>query len=322
VSDADGMTPRDLALLANNCELVLVLDCRAFTAFNVGHIVGALNVGCSDRITKKRLADGKIGLVDVISGPEGKERYRQLEATAEIVVYDEDTADCGDLAATHPLRLLRDCLRKQGKRSRFLIGGLKAFQASYANMCTVQESSTNVPLLYSPTSPELNVDIDTAVASEILPHVIIGNYRDASSLECLTALGVTHVLNVTANLPLHFEAEGIRYLRLPASDSGSQNLRQYFAEAIEFIDGALASSGRVLVHCQAGVSRSPTIVLAYLIARTQRSLSDAFTLVKDKRPIVAPNINFMGQLLEFEQQALAPRSGLCPPSEPIHLLRV
>jgi dual specificity MAP kinase phosphatase len=322
VSDTDGITPRDLATLANNCELVLILDCRAFTAYNAKHIVGAFNVACSDRITKKRLVDGKIRLVDAISGQEGKELYRQREGSAVIVIYDEETEDCGELAATHPLKLIGDCLRKQGKSARFLIGGLKAFHEQYANMCTSEESSSSIPLLFSPTSPELNVDIDTAVASEILPHLIIGNYRDASSLACLTSLGVTHVINVTANLPLHFEAEGIRYLRLPASDSGSQNLRQYFAEAIDFIDAARASKGRVLVHCQAGVSRSPTIVLAYLIARSQLSLSDAFTLVKDRRSIVAPNINFMGQLLEFEQTALAPREGLCPPSEPVHLLRV
>jgi len=176
-------------------------------------------------------------------------------------------------------------------------------------------------LLFSPTSPEVNCDIDAAVASEILPYLLIGNQRDAANRERLTELGVTHILNVTAHLPLHFESDGIAYMRLPASDSGSQNLKQYFSEAISFIECAQAANGKVLVHCQAGVSRSPTIVAAYLIARSRKSLSDAFGFIKDRRPIVAPNINFMGQLLEFEQLSLQ-RSGLCPPSEPVHLLRV
>jgi dual specificity MAP kinase phosphatase len=187
-------------------------------------------------------------------------------------------------------------------------------------MCS-QVNTSEVPLLFSPTSPEVNCDIDTAVVSEILPHVLIGNQRDAASRGSLTELGVTHVLNVTNHLPLHFEMDGLTYKRLPATDSSSQNLKQFFTEAIDFIDGAREAGGRVLVHCQAGVSRSPTIVIAYLMARSQKRLNDAFSFVKDRRPIVAPNLNFMGQLLEFEQNAIE-NSGLCPPSEPVHLLRV
>ena len=70
---------------------------------------------------------------------------------------------------------------------------------------------------------------------------ISGNERDAANKDRLKELGITHILNVTAHLPLHFESDGIIYKRLPASDSGSQNLKQYFDEAIEFI-GSFSSS--------------------------------------------------------------------------------
>lgn len=316
-----SITSCDLVRLINNSEACLVLDCRTFMAFNANHITGALNVSCSDRITRKRLLDGKISVVDVISGQDGKDLYRSLEAEAEIVVYDENTTELCALPSTHPLSLVTDCLRKHGKKSRFLLGGLEAFKKGYGCMCSDPGTDGCVPLLFSPTSPEINVDIDTAVASEILPYLLIGNHRDASNRDRLTELGVTHVLNVTAQLPLHFESDGITCKRLAASDSGSQNLKQYFAEAIEFIDNAREANGRVLVHCQAGVSRSPTIAIAYLMARNQQNLSEAFSFVKDRRAIVAPNLNFMGQLLEFDQQNVQ-RSGLCPPGEPIHLLRM
>jgi len=62
-----------------------------------------------------------------------------------------------------------------------------------------------------------------------------GNERDAANRERLESLGVTHVLNVTSHIPLHFEQEGFTYKRLPASDSGSQNLKQYFDDAFHFI---------------------------------------------------------------------------------------
>jgi dual specificity MAP kinase phosphatase len=319
--DESVISSKELVELINSEMPLLLLDCRTFLAFNGNRINGALNVSCSDRITRKRILDGKINIGDIVSGQEGKELYRKLESEAEIVVYDESTVELCSLPETNSLHIITKSLLKHGKQSRFLKGGLQEFQKRYSIMCTQPDSSLGVPLLFSPTSPEVNCDIDTAVASEILPFLFIGNQRDAANRERLTELGVTHILNVTAHLPLHFENDGITYLRLPASDSGSQNLKQYFSEAISFIENARTANGKVLVHCQAGVSRSPSIVAAYLISRSHKTLSDAFTFIKDRRSIVAPNINFMGQLLEFEQHS-GQRSGLCPPSEPLHLLRV
>jgi len=313
-----AVTPDDLIALMNNHEDVLLLDCRTFMAFNANHINGALNVCCSDRITKKRLVDGKVKVADIICGQEGKDAYRRLEKDAEIILYDESTVEMESLPETNTLNLLVKCLLKHGKHSKFLQGGLRAFQEGYSFMCSHPDAGVGVPLLYSPTSPEINCQIDTAVASEILPFLFIGNQRDAANRERLTELGVTHILNVTSHLPQHFENDGITYKRLPATDNGSQNLKQYFSEAINFIECARKENGKVLVHCQAGVSRSPTIVAAYLLATSYQSLTEAFTTIKDRRPIVAPNINFMGQLLEFEQRAVS-RAGPCPPTESVHL---
>merc|ERR1719336_3248916 len=78
-------------------------------------------------------------------------------------------------------------------------------------------------------------------------------------------------------------------------------LKQFFEEAFEFIDRAKASSNGVLIHCQAGVSRSPTIAVAYLMKYYPMAMSDAYKFVKRHRSIISPNLNFMGQLYEFEQ---------------------
>jgi protein-tyrosine phosphatase len=52
----------------------------------------------------------------------------------------------------------------------------------------------------------------------------------------------------------------------------------------------------------AGISRSPTLVIAYLMKTQNLSFSEAFDLVKKKRPIIHPNQGFKNQLLQYEQQ--------------------
>lgn len=70
-------------------------------------------------------------------------------------------------------------------------------------------------------------------------------------------------------------------------------------------DSIKDSNGRVLVHCQAGISRSATICLAYLMKKKRVRLEEAFEFVKQRRSIISPNFSFMGQLLQFESQVLA-----------------
>ena len=125
--------------------------------------------------------------------------------------------------------------------------------------------------------------------------------KDAGDPAVLERLGIDHVLNVTTTPPPYTAASGVVYKQLHAADNGYQNLRQYFNEAFEFIDAARRSGGAALIHCQAGVSRSPTIAVAYLIKNFPMSMVEAYRFVKSRRSIISPNLNFMGQLLEFEQ---------------------
>lgn len=91
-------------------------------------------------------------------------------------------------------------------------------------------------------------------------------------------------------------------------------LGRVFGAALTYIaflspsDSVRNKGGRVFVHCQAGISRSATICLAYLMRTNRVKLDEAFEFVKQRRSIISPNFSFMGQLLQFESQVLASSS--------------
>jgi protein-tyrosine phosphatase len=76
----------------------------------------------------------------------------------------------------------------------------------------------------------------------------------------------------------------------------------YFKEAVEFIKAAVDKGQNVLVHCFAGVSRSCTIVIAYLVRFFGMEVYSALNFVKRKRPWVNPNYGFYAQLKKYYQQ--------------------
>ena len=58
----------------------------------------------------------------------------------------------------------------------------------------------------------------------------------------------------------------------------------------------------MLVHCHAGISRSATIVIAYLMKALSMTLEEAYKLVKSRRPRIKPNQAFISQLMEYEKE--------------------
>ena len=69
---------------------------------------------------------------------------------------------------------------------------------------------------------------------------------------------------------------------------------------MEFIDEAIDGGGRVLVHCQHGVSRSASVVVAYLCFSMGLSVDEALDTLRHDRPEAHPNNGFMQQLRLFK----------------------
>ena len=169
------------------------------------------------------------------------------------------------------------------------------------NSIPLSPTSKYLPDLPSPSELCDAKDIENHPPTQVLPHLYLGNMRDASNTSVLQRFNIRYILNVTAKAPTYSIPSGFDYKHLEAADNGNQNLRKFFEEAFEFIDAAKNAGTGVLIHCQAGISRSPTIAVAYLMKNYLMAMAEAYKFVKTKRSIISPNLNFMGQLWEFEQ---------------------
>ncbi|XP_038070037.1 dual specificity protein phosphatase 22-like [Patiria miniata] len=138
--------------------------------------------------------------------------------------------------------------------------------------------------------------------SEIIPGLFVGNFRDAKDQEALHNNRITHIVTIHdhAKAPLpHYE-----YLSLNSADSPTANISQFFHKATEFIHDCRLHEGCVLVHCIAGVSRSVTITVAYLMCVTDHGWRDCLRAVKQAREVASPNFGFQRQLQNFENTEL------------------
>ncbi|XP_005058179.2 PREDICTED: dual specificity protein phosphatase 26 [Ficedula albicollis] len=147
-------------------------------------------------------------------------------------------------------------------------------------------------------------------ADEVWPGLYLGDQDIASNRRELLQLRITHVLNAShcrwRGGADYYEGTGIRYLGIEAHDSPSFDMSPYFYPAADFIHQAL-NEGRILVHCAVGVSRSATLVLAYLMIRHHMPLVEAIKTVKDHRGII-PNRGFLRQLVALDNALRLKRS--------------
>ncbi|XP_053127575.1 dual specificity protein phosphatase 22-A-like isoform X3 [Hemicordylus capensis] len=137
---------------------------------------------------------------------------------------------------------------------------------------------------------------------QVVDGLYLGNIRDAEDRENLAKNGITHILSVHSNAkPV---LEDMTYLCISASDSSNQNLMQHFKECIRFVHECRLHKGGCLIHCLAGVSRSTTILVAYLMTVTKLGWEECLAATKAVRSYVSPNFGFQQQLQEYEATLL------------------
>ncbi len=127
--------------------------------------------------------------------------------------------------------------------------------------------------------------------SEILPGLWLGDFDDSKSHIFLRAIKATHILNCAEEFHGNLTAAslGICVKRIPMIDEEDSSSFQQITEAAQILDLWYSPSNSILVHCAAGVSRSPTVVMAWLILYRRYTYDQAYTLVVKKRNCIRPN---------------------------------
>ncbi|XP_007896955.2 dual specificity protein phosphatase 13 [Callorhinchus milii] len=139
---------------------------------------------------------------------------------------------------------------------------------------------------------------------EVWPNLYLGDITIAQDTFGLWKMGITHVLNAAHKMlgGDDFYGTSVEYYGIAASDLPGFDIAAYFHSGGEFIHRALDTpGGKLLVHCAVGVSRSATLVLAYLMVYHSHSLAEAIETVTARRRIF-PNRGFLKQLRKLDQK--------------------
>ncbi|XP_078045145.1 dual specificity protein phosphatase MPK-4 isoform X2 [Augochlora pura] len=139
--------------------------------------------------------------------------------------------------------------------------------------------------------------------SEVYPGLYLGNLSAATDIEWLRETKINYILTVDScpiprQIPELLSDLTVKYIQI--TDMPREDLLTHFGESYEFINHALESNSRILVHCYLGISRSATLVIAYLMKKYKKSYCDAFEVVREKRPVIGPNRGFVAQLKLYE----------------------
>lgn len=139
---------------------------------------------------------------------------------------------------------------------------------------------------------------------EIIPivdNIYIGNIASTIYLEQLKENGITHILSIY-NGGYETYPNDFKYKIIHINDDPWLSLDQYFDECIDFILDSQKTHGKILIHCMCGVSRSATIISAYLIKIHKIPVQNTIEFMKNKKSNIEPNQGFILQLYNYEKK--------------------
>jgi len=152
----------------------------------------------------------------------------------------------------------------------------------------------------SPTGSSPGLALPAKIHDDM--NVYLGSEADALDTNFISSEKITTVLSIQS-WEIQKKITGVKYEFVQANDNSEMNLKSKFEFICDFLKKH--ENERVLVHCQAGISRSATACLAYLMKEKNMSLDRSFNELRKRRECVSPNFAFLGQLKSWEREIMA-----------------
>ena len=138
--------------------------------------------------------------------------------------------------------------------------------------------------------------------SQIFNWMFLGTYSNACDIKELRRIGIRFVLNCASECDNNNLPDNIKELHLNIKDDNKFNLTPFFEESNLFINKVRLSGEIMLIHCKFGISRSVSLIIAYLIKYFGFTVEKALNYIQAKRTHVNPNKGFLDQLIEYERR--------------------
>ena len=132
---------------------------------------------------------------------------------------------------------------------------------------------------------------------KITDKIYLGGLEGLKENDYFKKENINSILSITNDLPKTDLDKSINHKIIDIGDLYSENIIKYFKECIEFIE----NNGKIFIHCTCGVSRSASIVIAYLMWKTHSPFNETYLFVKKRRPEIDPNNGFRKQLNIFHK---------------------
>jgi len=138
--------------------------------------------------------------------------------------------------------------------------------------------------------------------SLVLPNLWLGNLDLTRDFEFLRENKISHVITLLEHdyTSVELVTQGVIHMRIQIYDYDDEPIYDVFERTCDFISNALKKGDCVYVHCMMGISRSPTIIAAYLIKCCEMTAREALDHLQNVRPIVSPNDGFLKALDRWE----------------------
>jgi hypothetical protein len=170
-------------------------------------------------------------------------------------------------------------------------------------------------------APPITFDGSSPASMIIDDKLWLGSIDSARDAKWLESARITHICDVngrptTADKSM-YDSRSIAHRHYQLEDTTNFVIRPHFATTHAFLDEAKAAGGRILVHCAAGVSRSATILMSWVMKEEKRTLADVMTQVRSRRPFAYPNRSFFAALIDYDRE-LYGRTSLPPEVLELH----